>query len=135
MITDPYETKQAVRETSAELLEQDEIYQKAIKLARDVQDLHQTVRETPRWEALWDQTQRASSSVALNYAQGCGKLRGFLMNDLLCARGELMETLAALTIGSEPFKALKPQAKELLKLLDERILNTVEKHDRPAWKN
>lgn len=132
---DPYDVKASVQQTSIEALEADDIFNGAVTLAQKVQDLYPFVREVPRWEALWDQTQRASSSVALNYSQSLGKLRGFTMNDMLCARAELMEVFAALSIGPEQFRALKPQAKELLALLDSRILALPSKEDRPYHKN
>lgn len=132
---DPYDVKASVPMTSIDHLEADDIYQRAVTLAKDVQDLYAFTRETPRWEALWDQAQRSSSSVALNYAQALGKLRGFTQNDMLCSRAELMETFAALSIGPEQFRALKPQAKELLALLDSRILGLPGKEDRPYHRN
>ncbi len=132
---DPYDVRQALEQTTVEALEADDVFQRAVKLAEDVQALHGFVSEVPRWAALWDQVARASSSVALNFAQGFSKLRGFVQNDWLVSRGELAETLAALTLGPKPFRDLKPQAKELYALLNSRILALPEKHERPAWKN
>jgi hypothetical protein len=131
----PHDVKAAIPETSVEALEADDIFQRAVTLAKDVQALYSFVRETPRWEALWDQAQRASSSVALNYSQGVAKLRGFTQNDWLCSRAELMETFACLSIGPEQFRALKGQVKELLALLDSRILALPSKEDRPYYRN
>lgn len=121
----PHELDAAILRTAIENLEADECYQAAVKLAQDVQDLHAFVAETPRWASLFDQAQRASSSVALNYGQGLGKLKGHCGSDWLCARGELIETIAALTIGPPSFKALAPAAKELYRLLDRRLLSLV----------
>lgn len=111
----------AIARTAVENLEADDCYQAACKLAEAVQELHGFVSETPRWSSLWDQAHRASSSVALNFAQGLGKLKGHCASDWLCARGELAETLAALTIGPPSFKALVPQTKELYRTLDKRL--------------
>jgi hypothetical protein len=120
----------AILKTAADNLEADEFFQKASRFAQDVQALHSYVAETPRWSSLWDQCQRASSSVALNYGQGLGKLRGFTSNDWLCARGELYECYAGLSIGPDSFCALKPAAKELMGLLDWRIRTLAEKPAR-----
>lgn len=132
---DPYDVKAAVKKTSVDDLEADDVFTRARELASAVQDLYPFVRETPRWENLWDQAQRASSSVLLNWMQGACKLRGFTQNDWLVSRAELAETYAALCLGPQCFRDLKPAAKQLLALLDSRILSLPEKHERPAWKN
>lgn len=131
---DPYDVREAVKKTSVEDLEADDVFQRAVKLAEEVQQLHAFVSECPRWASLFDQVARASSSVALNFAQGFSKLRGFVQNDWLCSRGELAETLAALTLGPKPFRDLKPQARELYALLDSRIASLPQKHERPSWR-
>jgi four helix bundle protein len=132
---DPFDVREALKQTTVDALELDDVFQRAVKLAEDVQALHAFVSEVPRWASLWDQCQRASSSVALNFAQGCGKLRGFTSNDWLCARAELMETYAALCIGPERFRELKADAKALLALLDSRIAALPQKHERPSWRD
>lgn len=78
---------------------------------------------------------RVAASVALNYSQSLGKLRGFTQNDMLCSRAEGMELYAGLCIGPSQFRDLKPQAKELLAMLDARILALPSKEDRPYHRN
>ena len=132
---DPYEVKDAVKLTSIDDLEADEVFIKASKLALDVQGLFSFVAECPRWRDLYDQIQRSSASVLANFSEGWGKIRGHCSSAWLIARGECSETLANLTIAPKNFRDLKPQCKEVYKLLDAKILGLVERHERPAWKN
>lgn len=124
----------AVLTTAHDALEQDECNQKALKLAEDVYALHAFVADCPRWDALFDQAHRASSSAALNFAQGIGKLKGHCGSDWLVSRGELYELYAAFSIGPQPFRDLKPQAKELIGLLDVRLRTLPEKPPEQNWK-
>ena len=133
---DPFDVKAAVTSTSLDILDADPLCQIAQAVAQDVQQLHQLAAQQPRYAALWDQAARASSSIYLNIMQGYGKLRGFLSNDLLCARAEAYETYAALALfpkaDADPIKV---KVKEVIRLLDDRIRAIPEKHERPAWKN
>ncbi|QEL13863.1 four helix bundle protein [Limnoglobus roseus] len=123
---DPHTVTDAILRTTADQLEADEVYQRSLALAQAVQDLHGVAHESPRWSNLWDQAARSSSGVLLNFAQGCSKLKGHTQSDWLCARGELGELIATLTLAI-PLKHLKDDAKELYRLLDSRIVGLAAK--------
>jgi four helix bundle protein len=119
----PYDIKSAVQQTGLDVLEQDPLCQLAHTIATEVQQLYRLAAEQPRFAAIFDQAQRASSSIFLNIFQGYGKVRGFLSNDLLCARAEAFESYAALSLFPKGVgQPIKNQIRELLTLLDERIL-------------
>lgn len=122
-IFNPYLIMDAMSRTTIDDIENDPVYQQAIALAEQVQALHHIALESPRWAGLFDQVSRSSSSIALNIAQGWGKLRGFTQSDWLCSRAEAAETYAALTILPKPFQVLKPALKKLYRDLDAAILN------------
>lgn len=120
---DPYDVKRSVPITSLDNLDADPLCQLAREVATDVQALHRLAAEQPRYAALYDQCQRSSSSIFLNTYQGYSKLRGFLLNDLLCARAEAAETYAALCLfPRDVSQPIKLKVREVLKLLDERIM-------------
>ncbi len=131
-INDPYDIKQAIRESTLSELESDDVFMIAIKIAQDIQEFHHTITE--RQAYTYDQLVRASVSVCANYSQGCGKQRGYLLNDWLCARAEAYESYALLCLSPVQFKDLKSRSRELIQLLDMKILEVPEKFERPAFR-
>jgi four helix bundle protein len=134
MNLNPYDVRESIPHTTIDALEQDPLYLKALEVAQDVQALHTHCTERPRYAGLWDQAARSSSSVALNYAQGLSKLKGHTQSDWLVARAEGTECYATLAIlPKELADPIKPKLKDVLRHLDQRILNLPEKPQERRW--
>lgn len=134
-LIDAYDIKPAMRATAIEEFDSDDVFLLAASLAEDIQGLFVVAKEQPRWEHLYDQCLRASNSIVLNYAEGIGKIRGYTMSAWLVARGEAYELYGGLSIGNGEFRAIKPKCRQLIALLNGRIMALHEKSDKKYWQN
>ena len=132
---DPYDVKASVQTYNVDALEADEFFRKSTDLANQVHDLWKHISDNPRWSNLFSQAVRAAESIPLNYAEGQAKLLGYCRAGYLTARGSAYELYAALSIGPESFRALKPTCKVVIASLDAAILQLPERSDRAYWKN
>lgn len=130
----PYDVKDSIQNYNIDVLENDTVYTQAMALAQAIQDLYPYVKDRgTRWDAYYDQVERASSSVAANYAQGFAKLKGHTESDYLVSRGELHELYAYLCLMPQPFKDLLPACKQLIKALDKAIYDLPPKPANSRW--
>lgn len=124
----PHDLKDWVSKTTEEAVHETAEVTLATEISNAIQDAYTHCHERPRWQSWWDQVNRAAMSVLLNIAQGYGKGRGYTQSDFMIARGEAYEVSAALAIGPrEITDPLKPKVKELIKTVNERLLDIADK--------
>lgn len=76
-----------------------DVWQKAVKFATAVIDLSEEVKTNQRHYRLKEQLESASTSIALNIAEGNGRYsKKEFIQFLYIARGSLYETITLLTI-------------------------------------
>jgi four helix bundle protein len=97
-------------------------YQLATELINRIDAAYIFFCERPKYSAIHDQLLRNSSSILLNFCEGMGKSRGFVLSACLIARGEAMECLATASILPKQFRDdWTPLLLKIVAALDARI--------------
>ncbi len=93
------------------------LYNKALELVRTT---HSIIRTLPvGYGFLADQLRRASASIVLNFAEGCGKSSlAERRRYLVIARGSAYEVAAAIDVAAALGAATAPACAEALELCD-----------------
>ncbi len=113
-----------------------EVWQKAVEFADEIISLMENIQTNRKHFRLIEQAEAASTSIALNIAEGKGRFsKKEFVQYLYIARGSLFETVALLTIfhkrawiSIEQFEEIKIQGDKIGKMLSS-LISSIKNHE------